>query len=101
MHENSAFLDLVSVRMIAKFHAGRSRIGVDRARCASDTIHMNLCNDHPEDAGIDPRKASNTSPRQGCAAHEHPLVDPQLSHLRHVPLRTIVKFPHSEQLSPS
>jgi hypothetical protein len=34
-------------------------------------------------------------------AYEHPLVEPQVSHLRQVPLRTIVKLPHSEQLSPS
>ena len=33
--------------------------------------------------------------------YEQPLVEPQESHLRHVPLRTIVKLPHSEQLSPS
>ena len=29
--------------------------------------------------------------------YEHPLVDPQLSHFRQVPLRTMVKLPHSEQ----
>ncbi len=33
--------------------------------------------------------------------HEHPLVLPHVSHLRHVPLRTIVKLWHSEQLVPS
>jgi hypothetical protein len=33
--------------------------------------------------------------------HEHPLVDPHVSHLRHVPFRTIVKLWHSEQLVPS
>jgi hypothetical protein len=33
--------------------------------------------------------------------YEHPLVLPQLSHLRQVPFRTMVKLPHSEQLSPS
>jgi hypothetical protein len=31
----------------------------------------------------------------------HPLVPPQVSHLRQVPLRTRVKLPHSRQLSPS
>lgn len=31
---------------------------------------------------------------------EQPLVEPQVSHFRQVPLRTIVKFEHSEQLSP-
>jgi hypothetical protein len=30
-----------------------------------------------------------------------PLVLPQVSHFRQVPFRTIVKFPHSEQFSPS
>lgn len=34
-------------------------------------------------------------------AYEQPLVEPQVSHLRQVPLRTMVKLPHSEQLSPS
>jgi hypothetical protein len=29
------------------------------------------------------------------ARYEHPLVEPQLSHFRQVPLRTIVKLPHS------
>ena len=31
----------------------------------------------------------------------HPLVAPQVSHLRQVPLRINVKLPHSSQLSPS
>ena len=30
-----------------------------------------------------------------------PEVAPQVSHLRHVPLRTMVKLPHSGQASPS
>ncbi|SFM85379.1 hypothetical protein SAMN05192571_107119 [Pleomorphomonas diazotrophica] len=30
-----------------------------------------------------------------------PLVEPQVSHFRQVPLRTMVKLPHSEQDSPS
>jgi hypothetical protein len=34
-------------------------------------------------------------------AYEQPLVEPQVSHFRQVPLRTMVKLPHSEQLSPS
>ncbi len=29
----------------------------------------------------------------------HPLVPPQVSHFRHVPLRTSVKLPHSPQAS--
>jgi hypothetical protein len=31
----------------------------------------------------------------------HPLVAPQVSHFMQVPLRTMVKLPHSPQLSPS
>src|SRR5262249_3858986 len=31
----------------------------------------------------------------------HPVVPPHVSHLRHVPLRTRVKLPHSPQASPS
>ena len=33
--------------------------------------------------------------------HEQPLVDPQVAHFIHVPLRTRVKLPHSPQASPS
>ena len=37
-----------------------------------------------------------------CAlAHEHPVVDPHVSHFMQVPLRTSVKLPHSPQASPS
>ena len=39
--------------------------------------------------------------RDCYVVQEHPLVEPQVSHFRQVPLRTIVKLPHSEQLSPS
>src|SRR5260221_494257 len=33
--------------------------------------------------------------------HEHPVVEPHVSHFMQVPLRTSVKFPHSPQASPS
>jgi hypothetical protein len=33
--------------------------------------------------------------------HEHPVVDPHVSHFMQVPLRTRVKLPHSEHISPS
>jgi hypothetical protein len=33
--------------------------------------------------------------------HEHPVVDPQVSHFMHVPFLTKVKFPHSPHISPS
>ena len=33
--------------------------------------------------------------------HEHPVVLPHVSHFKHVPLRTSVKFPHSPHISPS
>ncbi len=33
--------------------------------------------------------------------YEHPVVDPHVSHFKHVPFRTSVKFPHSPQASPS
>jgi len=32
---------------------------------------------------------------------EHPVVVPQVTHLRQVPLRTMVNWPHSPQGSPS
>ena len=34
-------------------------------------------------------------------SHEHPVVAPHVSHFRHVPLRTSVKFPQVPQASPS
>lgn len=34
-------------------------------------------------------------------SHEHPVVLPQVSHFRQVPLRTSVKFEHSGQASPT
>ena len=37
----------------------------------------------------------------GAAAQEQPDVEPQLTHLRHEPLRTMVSEPHSGQESPS
>ena len=37
----------------------------------------------------------------GVNSQLHPLVDPQLAHFMQVPLRTIVNWPHSGQLSPS
>ena len=33
--------------------------------------------------------------------HEHPVVDPHVSHFMQVPFRTSVKLPHSEHISPS
>ena len=45
--------------------------------------------------GNEPQFAANAK------SQLHPLVPPQVSHLRQVPLRTSVKFPHSRQLSPS
>jgi hypothetical protein len=35
------------------------------------------------------------------AAYEQPVVLPQVSHFRQVPLRTSVKFAHSGQASPT
>lgn len=37
----------------------------------------------------------------GKLSQLHPLVPPQVSHFRQVPLRTRVKLPHSRQFSPS
>jgi hypothetical protein len=31
---------------------------------------------------------------------EHPVVEPQVTHLRHVPLRVMMKLPHPAQESP-
>ncbi len=35
-----------------------------------------------------------------AASHEHPVVAPQVSHFRQVPLRTRVKLAHDRQISP-
>jgi hypothetical protein len=36
-----------------------------------------------------------------CCPYEQPVVLPQVSHFMQVPLRTSVKLPHSEHISPS
>ena len=38
---------------------------------------------------------------KGREDQEHPVVEPQVMHLRHVPLRTRVKLPQSPQELPS
>ena len=40
-------------------------------------------------------------PRKGLIFHEHPVVVPQVMHLRQVPFRTMVNWPQSPQGSPS
>ena len=50
-------------------------------------------------------KASGSSPaaeshRSLPVFQEHPVVEPQVTHLRHVPLHAVVKLPHSAQESP-
>src|SRR4029078_1891378 len=42
-----------------------------------------------------------TRVRYATHAQLQPVVPPQVVHLRHVPLRTMVKLPHSGQASPS
>ncbi len=61
----------------------------------SGTHLMTQKRERPEPVRPLPRHGSSTS------AYEQPLVEPQVSHFRQVPLRTMVKLPHSEQLSPS
>ena len=56
------------------------------------------CLFHPR---FDVVRPTSKESRDYLVTYEHPLVEPQLSHLRHVPLLTMVKLPHSEQLSPS
>jgi len=52
--------------------------------------------------GRAPRRAVPQIRIHGGPRHQlHPVVLPQVSHLRHVPLRTSVKLPHSAQASPS
>jgi len=55
----------------------------------------------PETAMAGHEPGHFVTPWNAGGAYEHPLVEPQVSHFRQVPLRTIVKLPHSEQLSPS
>lgn len=46
-------------------------------------------------------RGARSTTRPPLSGHEQPLVEPHVSHLRHVPFRTIVKFWHSEQETPS
>jgi hypothetical protein len=56
-------------------------------------------------AGLDPATTlSAATPGAAGVGYEpqlHPVVDPQVSHFKHVPFRTSVKFAHSGQDSPS
>ena len=47
------------------------------------------------------RPAYLFSKPSAIADYEQPLVEPQVTHFRQVPFRTMVKLPHSGQLSPS
>jgi hypothetical protein len=58
------------------------------------------------DAGFLPRRFLSTRVRRASARprynfYEQPVVLPQVSHFRQVPLRTNVKFAHSGQASPT
>src|SRR6267378_1107576 len=46
-------------------------------------------------------RAPGYAVRFATHAQLQPVVPPQVVHLRHVPLRTMVKLPHSGQASPS
>jgi hypothetical protein len=52
-------------------------------------------------AGSSPAMTATGAGHEPSSVHEHPVVPPQVSHFRHVPLRTIVKLPHSGQDSPT
>ena len=52
----------------------------------------------PPDSFMRKARSSALWPRGG---YEHPVVEPQVSHFRQVPLRTSVKFAHSGQASPT
>lgn len=58
----------------------------------------------PEGASSRERQAVSRWAAAGARSaedHEQPVVVPQLRHLRQVPLRTMVNWPHSPQGSPS
>jgi hypothetical protein len=47
------------------------------------------------------RSSSSITVLRMHVPHEHPVVDPHVSHFMQVPFRTKVKFPHSPHISPS
>ena len=63
--------------------------------------------DRPESWGGQSQRSNSAAEERGAAEGPpladqlQPLVEPQVSHFRQVPLRTSVKFWHSRQASPS
>ena len=55
----------------------------------------------PADRGEDPDRSSPSVRANPASDHEQPVVVPQVMHLRQVPLRTMVNWPHSPHGSPS
>src|ERR1700730_1230187 len=104
------------LRHLSKWHAGESQLrrwrGRTLSRCpwpiAARMLPRNIdWRGHRRRSGS-LRGVEKTQPKAVLAAHcqrsmpqLHPLVPPHVSHLRQVPLRSNVKFPHSRQLSPS
>ena len=63
-----------------------------------DTDTRGCCGNKPGRRG---RRARLAPSSVASDDHEHPVVAPQVSHFRHVPLRTMVKLAHSGQASPT
>lgn len=71
------------------------------ARCGPS--HGRICARPVEPGKAFGRSARPLAPHRDSpgVAHEHPVVVPHVTHLRQVPLRTSVNWPHSRQASPS
>src|ERR1043166_2880018 len=91
--------------------AGSSQEEIDMLllRSAVRSIYFNsefVWHPHTHNGSYNERRVSVpakslTLSRQCPSRHEHPVVDPHVSHFMQVPLRSRVKLPHSPQASPS
>ncbi len=71
-------------------------------RCRKATVKIIVDEHRASGAKEDGRvKPGHDERWGGDGGYEHPLVFPQVSHFMQVPFLTMVKLPHSPQLSPS
>jgi hypothetical protein len=98
---------MILVNYIDRIPIAAISVGV-RSHSDSDTAEPNeyvpsyaSLQQAPSPARGEGGPASDHSPLATRPVHEHPVVAPHVSHFRHVPFLTSVKFWHSPQASPT
>ncbi|MDH6297378.1 hypothetical protein SAMN03159422_00079 [Agrobacterium fabrum] len=87
-----------SVSLFVVFKAETFGLGFDASGRAKTVLSRNLNKRKPKGVSLGLSKFLILGP--WLSHQEQPLVAPQVSHFSQVPLRTIVKFWHSEHMLP-